>query len=1359
MSSPPHRPFIADENRYQARMNTELPQTEDDNLSLKTTSLLQSFIDQSFSREDSTTCPPGPSPGQNTTATFRDSKISRKKVPNPNPSGASSFTYVNPPDGDAYTSDVALLSLPSGGHGGGASKETSQKPPKEWVPIMLRKVPAALLTLTCLTIAILLECLNIVARNRQGFSTDNRTSVQLARYLPTVAVICLGFAWKSLVSDLKIVTPYSIMSARWSESPKSMLLDYVDSLEFISVWTSARHGHWAMFLGLVIGLLCGILVPLANALTFVNLYSPVEQHSSIVMDSQFSFKDTLASKNGTLYIPWDYRGSQPYAAVASSRQPNGKNGPWTVDDFAFESLNITQWLKQNVTVGAHVQAFNAPFECMNISYVVANETHIVLNADGDDLAKANCRPPLTQSVTSAGWDPEQLGWLNVTDCSDNGTDIRMLATVASRPFGNGSMVDAKAIGFLCRPKYFIRQANIRLNGSTGDILSFSFEDSHPTPIDIGADLPVVVTYLNNPLDPESQSAYRLSPVGPYKSGRLPQATFENVTRYASEYSGHDVFFDQLLSGGRNISEYIDNPALFESEVVDLSNTILTKVISSFARTNVTRAVNGSVTLHESRLHVRPASLRGMQAILAFMGLICGLCCTILRPKSRLTEDPSSLAAVSVILSASENRVEQKLQEVVMSDPRSTNESLSGWRWLLSSKNATSVIEANEVSEQSPGSNRYETMNAVASVEHEPQPSRYQPLPFHLVSRVVLLFSLSAVITTLAVLLRISTTSGGFLAITSTASAAWSVVPTTILVLVGYGVSSVHGVLQSFTPYLALHRNSGSKSLLYGSYSFVLLMPIYAILRFGSIALATSSIMALLFPGAKILAAGLYVPIEAIDTGPVQVILDTSLMDGFEAMYEMFRSQGYGYLIETENAMVRRASQFSEWTSIPYFGVPHRAGAMGNLVFSNLTNLGDDHEQISDVGSLIATRVPAIAVNLTCTSLGPEHFQAYVLDNTPEPKNETNWKFSMRCASKICNDTFGDQAELVKWTKAQNPEFTTHRYFGRAQIKGYSYLGGSGPFDTPYLVTLGDFSSILEPFTNQTLLSNTTVKLEPGMFNYSSSPSMVAVSCSKAFWEVNVNVQMTKTTRTRVNGTEILPWDVSAYDKDSIEYVRQYNKTTPLWAYPKSSHPSQYNDDRDGVIDNDSLWPTRGESTNMFELIAAHQQFQVGDVSGVLDENQLSSAVQSVFTSYCVEIITELRTHTTAIASKNSTRTVPGTISTPLTRMKQDARTTIALCVVLAAMLAGLVYIFVSFPRESLMAKPPTSIAAQMSLLAGSSLVRQLRDGNVQSAMDTDFLKKKFRLCWWPVGGGGGWRWGIDAIGSESESESLVHRRS
>jgi len=206
------------------------------------------------------------------------------------------------------------------------------------------------------------------------------------------------------------------------------------------------------------------------------------------------------------------------------------------------------------------------------------------------------------------------------------------------------------------------------------------------------------------VDESSQSAYVLDKAGPFASFQVPQATFKNYTEYASGYissgtSSMDPFFEQLFSSDRTASDYIANPLLFESEMSVLGNTLLTQIVSSFARANVSLPLDGYVTLHESRLLVRAGALRAMQGIVAFMGIAVILCCTVLRPQTRLTEDPGNLAAISVILSTSEASIEKKLAKEVMSGTLASKEALDGSQWLLShSESGHAVIQSADTRE-------------------------------------------------------------------------------------------------------------------------------------------------------------------------------------------------------------------------------------------------------------------------------------------------------------------------------------------------------------------------------------------------------------------------------------------------------------------------------------------------------------------------------------------------------------------------------------------------------------------------------------------------------------------------------------
>jgi Protein of unknown function (DUF3433) len=349
----------------------------------------------------------------------------------------------------------------------------------------------------------------------------------------------------------------------------------------------------------------------------------------------------------------------------------------------------------------------------------------------------------------------------------------------------------------------------------------------------------------------------------------------------------------------------------------------------------------------------------------------------------------------------------------------------------------------------------------------------------------------------------------------------SFVPSTILVLLGYWLSSVYGVLQTLTPYLALRRPFGSRTLRSSNHSSVLLTPFHAILRFGSVALAASSIIALLFPAVRILAAGLYITMGSVRLRPVQVTVYTSMTDRFEAMYEEFPSVDSSTAQGVQvTSMVKQAMEFAEWTSIPDFGVLQRAGTLGHLVFGNLTQLGSEDGIQHSVGDIISLRIPAIAVNVTCQSLGPEHFSTCVKDESTSGTNFTVFDFTMKCKTALCNNTFNVfndndfSYEQSMWQKTSDEaqgstsSSAPRRYQGTASVAGYTKLGNLTQFDTPYLLTLGDFLNIHEPFVNQTKLSTNSTELVPWMFNTTVSPQQIAATCNKAFWEVDVDVEVT-----------------------------------------------------------------------------------------------------------------------------------------------------------------------------------------------------------------------------------------------------------
>jgi hypothetical protein len=92
---------------------------------------------------------------------------------------------------------------------------------------------------------------------------------------------------------------------------------------------------------------------------------------------------------------------------------------------------------------------------------------------------------------------------------------------------------------------------------------------------------------------------------------------------------------------------------------------------------------------------------------------------------------------------------------------------------------------------------------------------------------------------------------------------------------------------------------------------------------------------------------------------------------------------------------------------------------------------------------------------------------------------------------------------------------------------------------------------------------------------------------------------------------------------------------------------------------------------------------------------------------------------------------------------------------LAMVLTCLVFASVVVPRKPILPTASSSLAAQMSLVAGSTLVKPLRKDNAVTAKDSRVWDEGFGLGWWrqrPTTNGGGvgssaetrMRWGVDA---------------
>lgn len=1265
-------------------------------------------------------------------------------------------------------------------------EETNPCTHREWIPIMLRPLSSGCLATYSVMLCIAFEVLSLVNSRQHGFPGSNLNLVRATRYVPTISVILLGFVWKGLLTDLKGITPWAAMNCGWTKATDCILLNYLDALEPTALIEAARHHHWALVLALLGDVLSGALVPLANALVYTtpNLHIAYDVDLAV---AGFNFNHTLMTTDGSITLPADYTGEKPYAGIASSLQANGQYPPWTTESYVFGPFNLSasssSALIPNGTLSGTTLAVTGLLDCsvLRNSIVFPDEifidpVHTALNvvANSNDVLRANCSVPINQWVqpttpniadsnASTGFlfnttkqNETPCAWLNATACAANQSDIRLLFTLL-QPYGvyfanetsdtlkSGSVW--RSMSLLCSPQFTSQDAIVEVNASTAQVINYELTAYPPQSIDIGLSALGMAAFLNNPTDPNTVTASLTA-----DSWEPRAATLASVIYGALAYRGLDPFGRQLLTtNDRPFGEYFTNGTTLIEDVSALFASSMVQIIHSLALGNSTAPGRGTVTALESRLFVRQQALRSLQVLLGLLFAACTLCSTLLRPRTCLEEDPGTLGAVALILARSHG-AENALSSFGAAKP-------TMFRDLRAMK-----VKLVRISAQGPSLQFVEAQStdSISLTDKETSNAKgFRSLALRMPAKIMLLSVLVAVIIVVSVLLK-QGRSEGYLADTSVRSAAWSLVPTTILVLTGAAASSVVSAVRSMMLYIALRANDtcGRITMTWNPRSNSdLTLPFYAVWRIRSLSLMAAAFVTIIYPATKITAAGLFDSAAGSNTTICSVTTDTSLMDHLERLWNMS---------SVPTAQVQgSASQFAEWTQIPDFGVPQRSGIFRNMVFANVTTVSIDSLNESRASAL-QMRLPAIEVSVECSTFDNEQFDvvANFFDDSVQ--------FGFACNTYSCGNATGIGVFYDNLTGPFPGTPTAWAGWaygvggaGPTRYVGYAYL----PQDTfgdilnlsQYQVAIADFTSIGLGAGNMTPISASiyppfllgAAAVTPNMFNV-TLPTIRAVSCDRSLSLIHANVTLTKDTKVEIDGTtSTLPWSVIAVDVSSASHISTFNATSfPQWLAPYTAVEGDtiqepYPDEgATGILRGEALRPAGANVQNFFEDIAAYQQFQVGNMSGLLDVEQLATAVEAMYAAYNLQVLTELRPYALEISNASaSTSSMPAILLSPQDRVRQDLGTTIAVDVMLFAVLCCLILIFIKFPSRRVVWHEPGSIAAQVSLLQGSFLVKRLTLERPAMIKDTAIWSETFGLGWWSVydekAGKRALRWGID----------------
>ncbi len=613
-------------------------------------------------------------------------------------------------------------------------------------------------------------------------------------------------------------------------------------------------------------------------------------------------------------------------------------------------------------------------------------------------------------------------------------------------------------------------------------------------------------------------------------------------------------------------------------------------------------------------------------------------------------------------------------------------------------------------------------------------------------------AITGTVAALGTLLRESNNLSGFGAQTTIKNLGWTYTPSAILVLLGYAVEGASSCTQAVSSYMALSRGSvsGRKSLLFNAADH----SAFAMFSYGywqniRWTFFTSSMIVIIYPAIKVMAAGLYIHSLGHHMFTAIIKIDQSLMTNLDKVSVT------GML---QNSLDMLANQHGILTLTPQMEFPSPSGSIGSLIFSNLTSnsLSSEVSQALRHEALLRATVPAVQVGVNCSAYTSEDFQVVRVGSI----------VNILCKSRSCRKYY---PHIVNPTYVPADVPIWPGGFNISAEPNLSYYGYTRNFDMagsdPEMYGLATISGIFMQVHDYG--PNVTSAIQ----HFNVTPKAIAgYSCVRTFNKVNVNVTFAQASQPNLRGTSLLSTNIAGFDNQSIlpatdlpTYNNNNNNNNGTMSYP---HECIYSRNLTCRTSTSSILPgivAWGDSTpnsmlaydgtnGFIGLLAATQlQYQASNTSWLerlFEPEQLQEAAKEAYTLFSALAINQLRNMTVGIGNSTVQRTA--TINQQSLRAVQSRDATVALIVLLCIVLVCIVLAFWRVPLKPIVAKAPNSIAAQASLLADSNLVRRLREEGVKSVAETNIWNEEvFSMGWWtndePQSGEEApqERWGID----------------
>ncbi|GME25425.1 uncharacterized protein LTHEOB_12324, partial [Neofusicoccum parvum] len=218
-----------------------------------------------------------------------------------------------------------------------------------WRPFFLRKLFLFALIVLFILIGITLGVLYSQSRQHNGLSSAREGYYYLWTYGPTAVFTSIAALWAQVEYRSKQLMPWNALQCAPQCAENSVLLDYVDPMNVVSLFHSARKSHFFVSVAIAGALTAQLMVVLSSGLFEAVSVMVLKEDAALTATEVFTgeYDYTLTSRPATvIYGRLLYNLSYPLG---------------TTQDYAYQLFNTSHSSVENMT--ATVDVFSADLDC------------------------------------------------------------------------------------------------------------------------------------------------------------------------------------------------------------------------------------------------------------------------------------------------------------------------------------------------------------------------------------------------------------------------------------------------------------------------------------------------------------------------------------------------------------------------------------------------------------------------------------------------------------------------------------------------------------------------------------------------------------------------------------------------------------------------------------------------------------------------------------------------------------------------------------------------------------------------------------------------------------------------------------